>query len=84
LRLSGRRADVSGAVAGDREMLFAGTLGRLFGRRCLATPPPTTISRAPPLERTISVLPTGTGNAPASGAPASLFAADRMIGGLLV
>src|SRR6266581_197928 len=47
-------------------------------------PPPTTTSMVPPLERTRSVLPAGTGNGPLSGAPASLLAADRMIGGLLV
>jgi hypothetical protein len=48
------------------------------------TPPPTTTSIVPPLERTKSVLPAGTANGPPSGAPASLFAADRMIGGLPV
>src|SRR5438445_4972530 len=47
-------------------------------------PPPTAMSRLPPLERTISVEPTGTGNAPALSVAASLLAADRMIGGLLV
>src|SRR3954452_4758162 len=48
------------------------------------TPPPTTTSIDPPLDRTRSVLPAGTANGPLSGAPASLLAADRMIGGLLV
>src|SRR5438552_2066408 len=48
------------------------------------TPPPTTTSIVPPLERTIRMLPAGTASGPASGAPASLLAADRMIGGLLV
>ena len=49
------------------------------------TPPPTTTSMAPPLERTSSVLPDGTGNgAPLSGEAASLLAADRITGGLPV
>src|ERR1700692_1173675 len=48
------------------------------------TPPPATTSSVPPLERTINVLPAGTGNGPAAGVAASLFAADRMIGGLAV
>jgi hypothetical protein len=40
---------------------------------------------APPLERTSSVLPDGTGNgAPLSGEAASLLAADRITGGLPV
>jgi hypothetical protein len=47
-------------------------------------PPPTTTSRLPPLERTISVEPAGTGSGPALGAAASLLAAERMTGGLLV
>src|ERR1700710_3282375 len=45
-------------------------------------PPPTTTSRLPPLERTISVEPAGTGRGPASDAAASLFGADRVDGGL--
>src|SRR6266481_1902153 len=48
------------------------------------TPPPATTSSVPPLERTISVEPAGTGNGPAAGRAPSLLAADRMIGGLLV
>ena len=48
------------------------------------TPPPPTTSRLPPLERTISVEPAGTGKGPAPGNAASLFAAERMIGGLPV
>src|SRR5438105_1134228 len=49
------------------------------------TPPPGTTSSVPPLERTISVLPDGTGNGPVWGsAVPSLFAADRMIGGFQV
>src|SRR5450755_2764050 len=49
------------------------------------TPPPGTTSRVPPLERTIRVLPAGTGNGPVWGnAAPSLFAAERMIGGLAV
>src|SRR5438876_9676454 len=48
------------------------------------TPPPTTTSMVPPLERTRSVLPAGTGNGALSVAPASLLAADMLIGGLLV
>src|SRR6478735_12674455 len=54
-----------------------------FGATSL-TPPPTTTSMVPPLERTRSVLPAGTDNGPLSGPPASLLAAERMIGGLLV
>src|ERR1700761_4017787 len=50
--------------------------------------PHTTTSRAPPEERTISAEPAGTGNGPLAaalpGPVASLLAADRMIGGLLV
>jgi hypothetical protein len=48
------------------------------------TPPDRTTSSAPPLERTISVLPAGTGNTAASVVVASLLAAERMIGGLPV
>src|SRR5471032_1558427 len=48
------------------------------------TPPPATTSSVPPLERTIRVEPVGTGNGHAAGRAASLLAADRMIGGLLV
>ena len=48
------------------------------------TPPLTATSSAPPLERTISVLPTGTDSAAFSVAAASLLAAERMIGGLAV
>jgi len=47
------------------------------------TPPLIATSRLLPLERTISVLPAGTGSA-ASDEPASLFVADRMTGGLPV
>ena len=47
-------------------------------------PPPVTTSSVPPLERTISVLPAGTASGPAAGSAASLFAADRMTGGLPV
>ena len=47
------------------------------------TPPPTTTSMVPPLERTSSVLPAGTGNgAPLSGAAGSR--SDRITGGLPV
>jgi hypothetical protein len=38
----------------------------------------------PPLERISSVQPAGTGNGPLSGEAASLFAAERMTGGLPV
>ena len=49
------------------------------------TPPPAITSSVPPEERTISVEPAGTGSGPDIGsAPASLLAADRMIGGLPV
>ncbi len=48
------------------------------------TPPPTTTSMDPPLERTSSMLPEGTASgAPLSGDAASLLA-DRMTGGLPV
>src|SRR5213596_2428262 len=48
------------------------------------TPPPTTTSIVPPLERTSSVLPDGTDSgAPLSGEAASLLA-DRITGGLPV
>src|SRR6516164_7902522 len=49
-----------------------------------AMPPLATTSSVPPLERTISVLPDGTGIGQDCGVVASLFAADRMIGGLPV
>src|ERR1700689_77709 len=48
------------------------------------TPPAAATSSVPPLERTIRVEPAGTGNAPVAGIVASLFAADRMTGGLPV
>src|ERR1700738_1639761 len=59
-------------------------LGACSAGTASGTPPPAATSGEPPLERTISLLPTGTGNGPAAGTVASLFAADRMIGGLPV
>src|ERR1700694_3444917 len=59
-------------------------LGACSAGAISVTPPPATTSSVPPLERTISVLPAGTGNGPAVGVAASLFAADKMIGGLPV
>src|SRR3979411_2495847 len=59
-------------------------LGACSAGTASVTPPPATTSRVPPLERTISVLPAGTGNGPAAGVAASLFAADKMTGGLPV
>ena len=48
------------------------------------TPPPATTSSVPPEERTIRVELAGTASGPDIGNAASLFAADRMIGGLAV
>src|ERR1700682_2706887 len=59
-------------------------LGACSAGTASVRPPPVTTSRLPPLERTIRVEPAGTGNGPALGAAASLLAAERMIGGLLV
>ena len=60
-------------------------LGACSAGAASVTPPPATTSSVPPLERTISVQPAGTGNGPVGGSvAASLFAADRMIGGLPV
>src|SRR3979490_18764 len=58
----------------------AGSLGATS-----VTPPPTTTSMAPPLERTSTGLPAGPGNGvPLWGEAASRLAADRITGGLPV
>src|SRR6202171_3889119 len=57
-------------------------LGACSAGAISVTPPPATTSSVPPLERTISVLPAGTGNGPAAGPVASLFAAAQVICGL--
>jgi hypothetical protein len=62
-------------------------LGACSTATASVTAPDVTTSSVPPLERTISVEPAGTGKGPAgpaADAAASLFAADRMIGGLPV
>ena len=72
---------------GDLATVVDNTSGMSVGACSLGatsvTPPPTTTSIEPPLERTRSVLPAGTASGPLLG-PASLLAAERMIGGLLV
>jgi len=73
------------AVAAIVKCLSLVPFGACSDEAASVTPPPDTTSSVPPLERTISVLPAGTGSAPVWGSVApSLFAADRMIGGLLV
>src|SRR3954449_7156255 len=57
-------------------------LGACSAGAASVNPPPPTTSRLPPLERTITVEPAGTGNGPASDPAASLLAADRMTGGV--
>src|SRR6187401_96262 len=60
-------------------------LGACSTATASVTAPDVTTSSVPPLERTISVEPAGTGKAAAgtaAGAAASLFAAERIIGGL--
>src|SRR5258708_39037543 len=49
-------------------------LGACSAGTASVTPPPPTTSSVPPLERTISVEPAGTGKGPAAGIAGSLFA----------
>ena len=68
------------------EMPLVGALGRLLGCGATSvTPPPTTTSSVPPLERTISVLPAGTGNGPRVGRAGILVRGrqdDRRLAGI--
>ncbi len=85
LRLTGGRADMRGAVAGDREMPFVGALGRLLGRCGLGhAAAGDHIERAAARAHDQRASPPGPATVRRPGIAASLFAADRMIGGLPV
>ena len=60
-------------------------LGACSAGAASVTPPPTTTSSVPPLERTISVLPAGTGSGPLAGARGFLVGGrqdDRRLAGI--
>ena len=74
-----------GAVAGDREMPFVGALGRLLDRRDLGhAAADHDVERAAARAHDQRASPPAPATVPRSGDAASLFAADRMIGGLPV
>ena len=73
------------AVAGDGEMPFVGALGRLLGRHRFGDAAGGDhIERAAARAHDQRASRPEPAAVPQPGAPASLFAADRMIGGLPV